>query len=131
MSGMTQEPENDHNLIRTMITASLILLAVMVICGWIFGSPRFAAGIVCGGILALGNMFWLKRSIEQAMGMDPRQAGRFAMFRYLVRLAVLSGFFYLFIVKIGIDIIGLIAGLSVLVIVIMGFSLYRAARTGG
>ena len=131
MSGMTTAPENDHDLFRTLIAASWLLLALMVVSGWIFGSQRFAAGIACGGILALGNIFWLKRSIERAMGLEPRQAGRFAIVRYVLRLAVLGGLFYLAIVKIGIDIIGLIAGLSVLVIVIMGFSLYRAARTGG
>jgi hypothetical protein len=131
MSGMTPVPENDHNLFRTLTAASWILLALLVSGGWILGSPQFAAGIACGGFLALGNAFWLKRSIERAMGLEPRQAGRFAVARYVVRLAVLAGLLYLLIVKIGIDIIGLVVGLSVLVIVIIGCSLYRAARNGG
>jgi len=131
MSGMTPVPENDPDLFRTLTAASGILLALLVGGGWIFGSQQFAAGIACGGLLALGNTFWLKRSIERAMGLEPRQAGRFAVFRYVVRLAVLAGLLYLFIVKIGIDIIGLVLGLSVLVIVIIGCSLYRAARNGG
>jgi hypothetical protein len=128
---MTPAPENDDNLLRTLIAAGWLLLALLIACGWIFISQRFAAGIACGGLLALGNTFWLKRSIERAMGLEPRQAGRFAVVRYVLRLAVLAGVLYLLIVTVGIDIIGLIAGLSVLVIVIIGFSLYRAARTGG
>jgi small-conductance mechanosensitive channel len=128
---MTPAPENDDNLFRTLIAAGWLLLALLIACGWIFISQRFAAGIACGGLLALGNTFWLKRSIERAMGLEPRQAGRFAVVRYVLRLAVLAGVLYLLIVTVGIDIIGLIAGLSVLVIVIIGFSLYRAARTGG
>jgi len=131
MSEMTPETENDRNLFRTLTVASGVLLAVLIIGGWIFGSRQVAAGIACGGLLTLGNTFWLKRSIEQAMGLEPRQAGRFAVVRYVLRLALLAGLLYLLIVKIGIDIIGLIVGLSVLVIVIIGFSLYRAARTGG
>jgi len=128
---MTPAPENDDNLFRTLIAAGWLLLALLIACGWIFISQRFAAGIACGGLLALGNTFWLKRSIERAMGLEPRQAGRFAVVRYVLRLAVLAGVLYLLIVTVGIDIIGLIAGLSVLVLVIIGFSLYRAARTGG
>ena len=131
MSGMTPVPENDPDLFRTLTAASGILLALLVGGGWIFGSQQFAAGIACGGLLALGNTFWLKRSIKQAMGLEPRQAGRFVVARYVVRLAVLAGVLYLLIVKTGIDIIGLVIGLSVLVIVIIGFSLYRAARNGG
>jgi hypothetical protein len=131
MSEMTPAPENDHKLFSTLIAASVILLAVLVISGLLFGSQRFAAGIAFGGLLALGNTFWLKRGIERAMGLEPRLAGRFALVRYLLRLAVLAGLLYLLIVKVGIDIIGLIVGLSVLVIVIIGFSLYRAAHNGG
>ena len=131
MSGMNPELENDQHLFRTLTATSWILLALLVGGGWLFGSQQFAAAIACGGLLALGNTFWLKRSIEQAMGLEPRQAGRFAVARYVVRLAVLAGVLYLLIVKTGIDIIGLVIGLSVLVIVIIGFSLYRAARNGG
>jgi hypothetical protein len=131
MSGMTPETGNDHNLFRTLIAASWLLLALLIACGWHFISQRFAAGIACGGLLTIGNTFWLKRSIERAMGLEPSQAGRFAVVRYVLRLAVLAGLLYLLLVQVGIDIIGLVVGLSVLVIVIIGFSLYRAARTGG
>ena len=131
MSEMTPETENDRNLFRNLTVASGVLLAVLIIGGWVIGSQKVAAGIACGGLLALGNTFWLKRSIERAMGLEPRQAGRFAVVRYVLRLGLLAGLLYLLIVRIGIDIIGLIIGLSVLVIVIIGFSLYRAARTGG
>ncbi len=131
MNEMTPEPENDHNLFRILTIGGYTLLVVMIAVGWIFGSQRMAAGIACGGLLTLGNTFWLKLCIERAMGLEPRQAGRFAVMRYLLRLGLLAGILFLLIVKIGIHIIGLIIGLSVFVIVIIGFSLYRAARTGG
>jgi|GEM_PF-680776 len=131
MNEMTPEPENDHNLFRTLIIASGILLIGLIFGGWLFGSRRMAVGIACGGLLALGNTFWLKQCIVRAMRLDPRRAVRFAVIRYLLRLALLAGVLYLLIVRIGIDIVGLIVGLSVLVLVIIGSSLYRAARTGG
>ncbi len=131
MSEMTPEPENDQNLFRNLTVAGAALLAALIMIGWILGSRRMAAGIACGGLLTLGNTFWLKLCIQRAMGLEPRQAGRFAVVRYLLRLAFLATLLYLLIVKVGIDIIGLIIGLSVLVFVIIGFSLYRAARTGG
>lgn len=131
MSEKTPETENDHNLLQTVTVASAAILAVLIIGGWIIGSRQTAAGIACGGLLALGNNLWLRRNTTQALGLEPRQAGRFAIVRYLLRLALLAGMLYLLIVRIGIDIIGLIIGLSVLVIVIIGAALFRAARTGG
>ncbi len=128
---MTPETENDRNLFRNLTKATVLLLIALIMGGWILGSSRFAAGIACGGILTMANTFWLKLCIQRAMGLEPRQAGRFAFVRYLLRLAFLAGLLYLLIVKIGINIIGLIIGLSVLVFVIIGFSLYRAAHNGG
>ena len=105
MNGMTPEPENEPELFRTLISAGWILLALLVGAGWLFISRRFAAGIVCGGFLALGNSLWLKRGIEQSMGLEPQQAGRSAVARYLLRLALLAGLLYLLIVFVGIDIL--------------------------
>lgn len=129
--GTTPEIDNDHNIFTVMMITSVALLAVLTLGGFMFGSARFAAGIAAGGIIALGNVLWLKRGISQAMGLEPRVAGRFALIRYLTRLAILAALLYLLIVKAHADIIGLLIGLSVLVIVIIGFSLYRAARYGG
>ena len=131
MSEPTPETENGADLFKNLMLGGGLFLLLLVLAGWIFGSRRMASGIACGGILALCNTFWLKLSVQRAMGLEPRQAGRFAVVRYLLRLATLAGLLYLLIVKVGINIIGLIIGLSVLVLVIIGFSLYRAARTGG
>ncbi len=114
-----------------MLGISAALLAILTIAGYLLVSQRFAAGIAAGGLIALGNILWLRQGIARAMGLGPQQAGRVAFFRYLLRLAILALLLYLLIVKANADIIGLVIGLSVLVIVIIGFSLYRAAHNGG
>lgn len=131
MSGTIPETDLDHNLFKRLTVASGVLLAVLVVGGLLLGSPRVAAGIAAGGVIALGNVYWLRQGIARAMGLEPRQAGRFALVRYLMRLAILAALLYLLLVKVGIDIIGLVIGLSVLVIIIIGYSLYRAAHNGG
>jgi ATP synthase I chain len=115
---MTPETENEADLFRTLLICSGFLLLLLVLGGWMVGSRQVASGIACGGLLALGNTLWLKLTVQRAMGLEPRQAGRFAVIRYLLRLAILAGLLYLLLVTIGINIIGLIIGLSVLVLVI-------------
>jgi len=121
---------NEDRLFAAVTAGSWVLVAVLSLAGYLFGSGRFAAGILAGGILAIGNFYWLKNTLRRVLQLQPRQAGSFAQFRYLLRLALVALVLYLLIVHTEIDIIGLILGLSVLVAVIMGLSLYMLLDKG-
>jgi len=121
---------NEDRLFAAVTAGSWVLVAVLFLAGYLFGSGRFAAGILAGGILAIGNFYWLKNTLRRVLQLQPQQAGSFAQFRYLLRLALVALVLYLLIVHTGIDIIGLILGLSVLVAVIMGLSLYMLLDKG-
>lgn len=121
---------NEDRLFAAVTTGSWILVGVLSLAGYVFGSGSFATGILAGGILAIGNFYWMKNTLRRVLHLEPRQASSFAQFRYLLRLALVALVLYLLIVHTGIDIIGLIIGLSVLVVVIMGLSLYMLLDKG-
>lgn len=121
---------NEDNLFAAVSKLSAILVCLFSLTGYLLGSARFAAGILAGGILALVNFFWLQNTLRRVLQLQPRQAGSFAQVRYLLRLTFAAFILYLLIVHAGIDIVGLIIGLSVLVVVIMGLSLYMFLGKG-
>ncbi|GLI37853.1 ATP synthase subunit I [Geobacter hydrogenophilus] len=121
---------SEDRLIATVTIGGLVLLAVLCLTGYVFWSGRFAAGILAGGILALFNFYWMRKTLKRVLNLHPRQAGSFAQFRYLLRFAFVALILYVLIVHAGIDIIGLILGLSIFVVVIIGLSIYMLLDKG-
>ena len=121
---------NEGNIVTILTIGSLTLLAVLAVGGFIFGSARFAASVLAGGLLALINFYWLRSVLVRSLRLDVRTAPRFAVLRYLARLAFMAATVYLLIVVCGLDIVGLLVGLSVLVFSIMSLSLYMISAKG-
>jgi hypothetical protein len=63
--------------------------------------------------------------------MPAEKATRSANIRYIVRLTATGFILWLLIVKAGLNIFGLILGLSVLVIGIVALTIYRLLHSGG
>ena len=94
-------------------------------------SPRFGISLFAGGLLATANFLWLRRGLTAALRLHASVAVRFAIFRYLLRLAVMALLLYFLIVRLNADIFGLLLGLSILVLNITAFSIYLSTRKGG
>ena len=122
---------NDDNIATMLIPVSGVLLALFVGCGGIFGSIRFAGSILAGGLIALANYVWLAGALRKVLQLPAAKATRFAQLRYVMRLSAMGILLYVLIVRVGIDIIGLLVGLSVIVISIVGLALYKLTLKGG
>lgn len=120
----------DDNIFTVLTTASWLLLALLAGGALIFGSLRFAAGVLAGGLLAIVNFYWLVSILKRVLFLPTGKAGRFAQLRYVLRLALLALVIWTLIVKVGIDAIGLLVGLSVIVINIIALSIYRLTLKG-
>ena len=120
----------DDNIFTVLTAGSWVLLTLLTIGGLIFGSPGFAAGVLAGGLLAIANFYWLLSILKRVLLLPAGKAGRFAQVRYVVRLALMALVIWLLIVRVGIDVIGLLVGLSVLVINIIALSIYRLTLKG-
>ena len=128
---MTATKLNESNIFSWLVGGSLLLSAVAGAACTLIVSPRFGGSLFAGGLLATANFLWMRRGLEVALQLQPRNASRFAVLRYLLRLAVMAAILYLLIVRLGVDIFGLLLGLSVLVVNITAFSIYLSTRKGG
>ncbi len=122
----------DENLLAVLFRGGWILLILLVTGSLLFAAPGFAAGVLAGGLLALANFAWLRNILARSLNLEARQAARFAQLRYLLRLTLLAVAIYLLIAKVGVDVYGLLLGLSILVINIMAVAIYQVTnRSGG
>ena len=129
MAGQTKI--NEDNIFQWLVAGSLSLAAVAGMLTALVISPRFGISLFAGGVLATANFLWIRRGLEAMLKMMPANASRFALMRYLLRLAILALLLYVLIVLLHAHIIGLLVGLSVLVINIIAFSIYLLSSKGG
>jgi hypothetical protein len=112
----------EKDLIQKRIEiANWIFLAVLFIPSLIFTPLKFALGVLLGGFICIINFHWLGRSLQgafQNLG-DSGNIKTPVMVRYYIRLVVTGIILYLLITGGAIDVIGLIVGLSVVVISII------------
>lgn len=120
--------EPDHNAI--VATGSWCLLAALTLGGACFGSLRFAGGVLAGGLIAIGNYYWLLSIMQRVLYRQQENPERFAIVRYLLRLTVIGALICLLIVKLDVDIRGLLLGLSTLVLTITALALYSLNTKG-
>lgn len=96
-----------------------IILAIIFTLSLIFASFKFALGVLLGGFISIVNFYWMQRSLQ---GIFDKPAGNIkgaVIFKYFIRLA-LSAVILFFLISAGtVNVIGLIIGLSVVMISIV------------
>jgi hypothetical protein len=122
---------NDENIVTALNAGSWILLALMAGAGLLLVSRNFALGVLAGGVLAIANFHWLHSIIKRALLLSANKADSFARIRYVLRLAIVALIIWILILRCNIDLIGLLVGLSVLVINIFALTIYRLISKGG
>ena len=107
----------------------LLLVALTVTCS-LLGSLNFGIGVAAGGLIALGNNFWLRSIMERILVQQRSDARSYAIVRYLLRLTI-SGVIIVTLMRFGVNIAGLLVGLSVLVITITTVSVFLSLSDKG
>ena len=104
-----------------------LLLLGMTAAGALFISPAFAKGLFIGGLIANISYILLKKDITRVLA-GPLSAakGRF-LIKYYIRLTVLSLILFLLVKYKSIHLVGLLVGLSTVVISI-GIMVAGAAK---
>ena len=122
---------NENNIFTWLIRGSLALMLVLALAGYLLVSLKFAASLVIGSLLAIANFYWLRNILQRTLQLHSTVAPRYAILRYILRLALLALILFILLTTVGIDIIGIIIGLSVLVINIIAVSIYMSTLKGG
>lgn len=121
---------SDSHILSIVYRISWLILAVMTIGSLIFASGEFAISVALGGLIALGNNFWLRSILERMLIQLPSNPKTYAIVRYILRLTI-TAIIFLLLIKIGINIFGLLTGLSILVISITAVSVYLSLSDKG
>ena len=97
--------------IRTIVILGLMLLVSLLLMPW-----RFTLGILLGGIVSIVNLYWLGRDLRVIFSNLSGKAKSAMMIRYYIRMAVTAVVLFFVITELPVDIIGLLVGLSLVVI---------------
>jgi hypothetical protein len=108
------QTEKDPLQKRLEIT-NWILLASLVVGSLVLQSTRLSLGILLGGLISVVNFHWLYRNLLTVFNKYPYRAHSALMLRYYIRLAVTAIVLYWIISRSLVDVIGLVIGLSVVV----------------
>lgn len=104
---------------RRLELTTWLLLAILLAASFFWGSTRFSLGVLSGGLISIANFHWLYRSLRTVFSKD-RPRGRAAlMFRYYLRLVLTGLVLYWLISGDRVDVIGLVIGLSVIVMTLL------------
>jgi len=98
-----------------------LVLAVCLSIGFIFLSTTFAFGILVGGLISIANFYWLSKDLASLLqrisdNTQSNRPKRFVLLRFYGRLAVTAVVLFLVITELPVSILGLLVGLSVVII---------------
>ena len=120
----------DEALLKRIEQFNWILLALLTSGSFAFFSRKFALGVLVGGVLSIANFYLMKRSLLRAL--DPERKGktRFVyLLKYYLRFAVLGIIIALLLIKGWLSPLGILLGLSIIVIGIALVGLDEARKS--
>lgn len=105
--------------LRGVERLAVLLVAAAALIAYGVGRRDLAIGIAVGGALAVANFYALRQLVAGVLQSrsDGRRAGMALML--LLKFAVLAALFYLVIVVVPLDGVGLIVGVSLVVVAII------------
>jgi hypothetical protein len=109
-------PTGKDLLQRKIELRNVVILGVMLIASLLLMPWRFTLGILLGGIISIVNLYWLGRDLRVIFSNLSGKAKSAMMIRYYIRMAVTAVVLYFIITELPVDIIGLLVGLSLVVI---------------
>ena len=118
--------DSGNALLGNVQQFNFILLATLIGGSWYVYSWSLAQSILIGGVLANASFFMLRRDINSFMttfsqaGLNWRAVKKLEKVKFFLkfygRLALLAVILYLLITRVTIDIVGLVVGLSTIMV---------------
>ncbi|MDD2499918.1 MAG: ATP synthase subunit I [Geobacter sp.] len=121
---------NEARLPARILQVSIVLLVIATATGLFFYTASVGLGVLAGGSIAIINFVWQRRTLEQLLEQQVVPSAGATAIRYLLRLSITAVILYTVLTSGHFSIIGLLAGLSVIVAVIIALTLYSAFYKG-
>lgn len=125
---MTSHNNNDEQLLSQIARRNWIILAGLVVASLLLRNKDLTIGVASGGLIAVCGYQWLHRSLTRALAESGQPAVKGFQVSYVFRLAALAVMLVLLIAVVKVNPLGLIIGLSVVVINIMMTTVMRAIK---
>ena len=109
-------PIEKDPLQRKLEILNWIILGLFVLISLLFWTFPFTLGILLGGLISIINFFWLKRDLRAVFSNLTGRAKSAIMFRYYLRFFVSAVIIFFIISRTIVDVMGLLIGLSIVVI---------------
>lgn len=109
----------------------IILWLSLVLLGFCCLGRDFAQGVLVGGAVVIVNQHWLYRHTRQALSLPVGQSAGYMTRRYVLRLVTLAAVLFVFIACLHVHVIGLIVGLSVVMLSIVCYACLSYFSFGG
>jgi MFS superfamily sulfate permease-like transporter len=109
-------PTEKDPLLRKLEILNWITLGFFIAISLLFWSPDFTLGILLGGLISIVSFSWRQRDLKVVFRNLTARAQSSIMFRYYIRFFVSAVIIYFIITKTTADVIGLLIGLSIIVI---------------
>lgn len=93
-----------------------VTLGVLLAVSLIFWSSDFTLGILLGGLISIAGFTWRQRDLRAVFKNLTQRAQGAIMVRYYIRFIVTAVVIYFIITQTSADVIGLLVGLSLVVI---------------
>lgn len=127
----TRVKASDEQLLGRLARRNWVILAGLVFLSLLFQSRPFTLGVLSGGLVAIAGYHSLYRSLQRILAGPEQGAARRFQFGYLLRLGSLAAGLVVLIVVVKVHPIGLVAGLSVVVLNLLWTTLERVSQRGG
>jgi len=108
--------------------ANWIILAILFILSFIFAPTKFYLGVLLGGFISILNFYGMELGLRNLFKNPAGNVQRPTMIKYYIRLALTAVVLFLLISADTVNIIGLILGLSVVVINIIFTTITALAK---
>jgi hypothetical protein len=109
-----------------------VVLLILSLFGYFVMSPFWTAGVLFGGLVAIANFSVLQHTVRRAFSPEGIHPGaRLSIVgKYYLRLLALGVVIYVLITRGWIDPVGLVVGLSTVMVSIAGVAIHIVLRAG-
>lgn len=104
------------------------LLGVASAISYFFLPWNFTLGLVAGGVISIANFYGLSLSLRKAFANVSGRTKAFLMFRYYMRFILTGIVIFILLTRTDISVFGLLLGLSLVVINIVGSTIYELSK---
>jgi hypothetical protein len=108
--------EEDQNLLAEMARRNWIILIFLLVVSSLARNLDFSLGVLYGGLTAVAGYQWLHSALVKALRRSDTGTVRSFQVGYLLRLLALAVVLGVLIAVVKVNIVGLVIGLSVVVI---------------